>query len=340
MGSRGSGKDASEPSPSAVLTGIAASIRLERALWAATRLGVADHLPLEPDAEAVAVEAIAPQVQADPDALHRLLRALASVGIFREDEGGGFRHTRLSAPLSRNAPDTVRDVILQYGDEPERRAWGAILHSVRTGEPAFERVWNESPWRYYEKTRGRMTQISRRDARALAGHPMFRGAEHIVDVAGGEGSFLAAILAANPDSRGTLLDRPEIVRGAPDLLEPAGVASRCAVVGGDMFEAVPAGADLYLLKRTLHDWNDDDALVLLQTIRSAMSDAGRLIVLTEILPPGNEPASSKLSDLALMVMLAGRHRTEGELRQLIDAAGFDVEEVVELPTSLWAIVAR
>lgn len=339
MGSR-SGTNASEPSPSAVLTGIAASIRLERALWAAARLGVADHLPLEPDAEAVAVEALARQVHANQDALYRLLRALASVGIFREDKGGGFRHTRLSEPLCRNAPDSVRDVILQYGDEPERLVWGAILDTVRTGEPAFESVWNESPWRYYEKTRGRMTQISRRDASALAGHPMFRGAEHIVDVAGGEGSFLAAILAANPGSRGTLLDRPEIVRSAPDVLEPAGVADRCAVVGGDMFEAVPAGADLYLLKRTLHDWNDDDALALLRVIRSAMSDAGRLIVLTEIVPAGNEPASSKLSDLALMVMLGGRHRAEGELRRLIAAAGFDIEEVVELPTNLRAILAR
>lgn len=338
----GSGRhdDPSEPSPSAVLTGIAASVRLERALWVAARLGVADHLPTAAEGDAAAVDALAQQVDADAGALRRVLRALASVGIFAEDGVGRFRNTRLSAPLRRDAPDSVRDVVLQYGDEPERRAWGEILHTVQTAQPAYERVWNETPWRYYEKTCGRMTQISRRDARALADHPLFRCAEHVIDVAGGEGSFLAAILAANPDTRGTLLDKPEIVRGAPDLLEREGVADRCEVIGGDMFASVPADGDLYLLKRTLHDWNDRDALALLRCIRTAMGGAARLIVLTEIVPPGNEPASSKLSDLALMVMLGGRHRTERELGGLLEDAGFELEQIVDLPSSLWALVTR
>ncbi len=338
--------------PAAVLLGISSTIRLERALWVAARLGVADRL--EPQGPApngnpaddggnlpppVPVETLARAVDANPDALYRVLRALAPAGIFSEASPRAFVHTPLSEPLRSDAPDSVREAILQHGDEPEWRAWGAILHTIRTGEPAFGHVWGESPWRLYEGTRARMTQISQRDSDVLAGHPLFGGSRHIVDVAGGEGGFLASLLRANPGTIGTLFDRPAIVDSAPALLERAGVGDRCTVVGGDMFESIPQGGDLYVLKRAIHDWDDEHVLIVLRSAFAAMQGQGRLVILTEIVSPGNAPSSAKLGDIALMVMLGGRHRTAREIGALVEAGGFELDEIVELPSPLSAIVA-
>jgi len=343
--------------PAKLLLKISSSIRLHRALWVSAQLGVADYLepardrsldektagmagqnhdePITP----VPIETLAREVGAEKNALYRVLRALASEGIFAETAPRAFVHTRYSEPLRSDAPDTVRDVILQHGDEPEWRAWGCILHTVRTGEPAFEHVWGESPWKMYENTRSRMTQISQRDSKALANHSLFRGSKHIVDVAGGEGNFLASILKANPDAVGTIFDRPAIVDSAGALLEMAGVNDRCTIVGGDMFQSIPQSGDLYVLKRTLHDWDDEHALAILGSLSKAMRGKGRLVILTEIIEPGNTPSSAKLSDLTLMVMLGGRHRMVQEFYDLIEACGFVIEDFVELPSTLSAIVA-
>ena len=348
--------------PAAVLLGISSMIRIERALWVAARLALADHLHQlagarahldgagsaprpdspgrpHPGDRVVSVDDLAAAADADADSVYRVLRVLASAGIFSEVTPRGFVATPLSNPLRSDAADSVREAILQQGGEHEWRVWGEILHTVRTGEPAFERVWGESPWRYYAATRGRMTQVSRADSAALAGHPLFSGARHIIDVAGGEGDFLAAVLAANPGACGTLIDLPAIVETAGALLDRAGVADRCDVVPGDMFESVPSGGDLYLLKRALHDWNDERARALLRSIHRAMDGRGCLVILTAILPAGDAPSSAKLGDLALMVMLGGRHRTEAELTELLREAGFSVLEVVELPSPLSGVVA-
>jgi len=343
--------------PAKLLLRISSSIRLHRALWISAQLGVADYLesardhPRGEKAEGVGdqnrdepitpvpVETLAREVGAEKNALYRVLRALASEGIFTEPAPRAFIHTRYSEPLRSDAPDSVRDVILQHGDEPEWRAWGSMLHTIKTGEPAFEYVWGESPWRMYEDTRARMTQISQRDSKALAEHPLFRRAKHIVDVAGGEGNFLASVLKANPYAVGTLFDRPTIVDSARALLDLAGVNDRCTIVGGDMFQSIPHSGDLYILKRTLHDWDDEHVLAILGSLQKAMRGKGRLVILTEIIEPGNSPSSAKLSDLTLMVMLGGRHRTAQEFYDLIEACGFVTEDFVELPSTLSAIVA-
>jgi hypothetical protein len=327
-----------------MLLGISSMIRIERALWVAAELGLADALerlteetsPRRP----VPLEALAVAVDATEDSLYRVLRVLTAAGIFSEVAPGAFAATPLSNPLRSGAADSVREAIRQQGGDAEWRAWGEILHTVRTGEPAFEHVWGESPWRYYATTRDRMTEVSHADSVALAGHSLFAGATHIVDVAGGEGDFLAAVLAANPEAGGTLFDLPDIVVTAGRTLERAGVADRCAVVGGDMFESVPPGADLYLLKRALHDWDDERAGAILRSIHRAMAGRGRLVILTAVLPEGDAPSSAKLADLALMVMLGGRHRTAAELTELVQRAGFGVPRLVGLPGPLSAVVAE
>ncbi len=350
--------DSPESSPAALLVGISSMIRVERALWVTAELGVADHLaPWRPGAadvaeaasdlgrdtdasrRAVPVEAIAAAVAADPDSLYRVLRVLASTGIFSETEPRVFEHTPFSNALRSDAPDSVREIVRQQGGEREWRAWGEVAHTVRSGQPAYERVWGESPWRHYEQTRARMTQVSRADSAALAGHPIFSGASRIVDVAGGEGGFLAALLAAHPDTHGTLFDLPGIVRDAEEVMVRAGVADRCEIVAGDMFAAVPGGGDLYVLKRALHDWNDDMARALLRSIHRAMEGRGRLVILTAILPPGDAPSSAKSADLALLVMLGGRHRTAAELDGLLVETGFSSPAFIELPSSLAAVIA-
>lgn len=321
----------------ATLLALTTALRLERALWAAAELGVADHLGEEP----VPLEALAARVGAHPEALGRVLRVLASLGIFRETESGAFLLTRSAAPLRSDAPDGVRDLVRQQGGPEEWRAWGEILHSVRTGEPAFAHVWGRTPWDLYGRTRGRQTTVSRQDSTVLAESPLFAGVEHVVDVAGGEGDFLAALLAAHPHMRGTLFDRPSVVEGAEALLTAAGVAGRCRIVGGDMFEGVPGGGDLYILKRTLHDWNDPSALRLLRSLRRSMPDDATLAILTRVLPPAGVPSSIHPGDLALLVMLGGRHRTPDDIAELLDAAGFSPPDLHPLPGSpLVALVAK
>ncbi len=346
-----------ESSPGALLLGISSMIRVERALWVTAELGVADHLlPWRPRAagvrdgaslaghdadgvrKAVSIDTIAAAVVADPDSLYRVLRALAATGIFSETGPRAFEHTAFSNPLRSDAPDSVREVIRQQGGEREWRAWGEVARTVRVGEPAYERVWGESPWRYYEQTRIRMTQVSRTDSAALAGHPIFTEAARIVDVAGGEGDFLAALLVAHAEARGTLFDLPGIVQDAGEGMRRAGVADRAQIRAGDMFDAVPGGGDLYVLKRALHDWNDQRARSLLRSIHRAMKGRGRLVILTEILPPGNAPSSAKTADLALLVMLGGRHRTAAELTGLLADAGFSPPDFVEVPSALTAVI--
>jgi hypothetical protein len=327
---------ASEPDPAGLLLQISLGVRLERALYVAARLGVADLLSDGPRP----IRDLAEELGADSGALYRVLRALAGLGIFQELDPGRFGLTPAAAPLRTDAPNSVRASIVQHGAEPEWAAWGAVLHTVKTGEPAFEHVWGESPWDYYGETRDRMTDISRQDSLRLADHPVFACQGRVVDVAGGEGDFLAAVLAANPEASGTLLDRPEIVETARSLLAEAGVDGRCEVVGGDMFESVPGGGDLYLLKRALHDWNDEKAGRILANIRSAMSPAARLVIVTGLVSDANQPSVMKIADLALMVMLGGRQRTEEEFRGLLAAAGLRLVRVISLPSALSAVEAE
>ena len=303
---------------------------VSKALNAAAELGVADLLRQGPREN----DELAAACGAHPPTLYRLLRALASVGVFTEEEGRRFALTPLAELLRSDVPGSMRALARMYGAE-QYRAWGDLVESVRTGGPAFDRVFGAPYFDYLgrspeagavfnEAMTGWTTQVA--DA-VVAAHD-FAGAEKIVDVGGGHGLLLGTILRAHPAARGVLFDLPQVAAGARPLLEALGVAERCETAGGDFFAAVPDGGDVYLLAQILHDWDDERCRVILGTIHRAMRPDGTLLVVEQVLPPGDEPSFGKWLDLHMLVLLAGRERAEAEYRALLGGAGFELTRVV------------
>jgi hypothetical protein len=221
------------------------------------------------------------------------------------------------------------------GQQSFWRSWGHLLHSVRTGEPAFPEVYEMAPWEYWAAHpeenavfKAAMTSLSSGVVNAVVRSYDFSRIGVLLDVGGGEGALLAAILAANPSLRGILFDQPNVVRSVGALLERAGVADRCEVVGGSFFEAVPTGADAYLLKSVIHDWDDEAAIEILRVCRAAMDDRGKLLVVERVIRPGNDPDPAKFSDLNMLVIPGGQERTADDFELLYAGAGFKLSNII------------
>lgn len=320
---------AGEPSPRDVLLRMTNAYQVSQAIHVAAALGIADLLengPRSADDLAEATGTHAPT-------LYRVLRALASVGMFAETDYR-FGLTPLAEYLRTDAPDSLRAWAMQIGQSYFWTSWGHLLHSVRTGDPAFPEVYGTTTWEYRAARpeedavfNAAMTALSAPVAEAVVQSYDFSGIRVLVDVGGGEGGLLAAILAANPALRGVLFDLPHVAT-ARTLLERAGVVDRCEIVGGSFFDAVPGGADAYLLKSIVHDWDDDTAIQILRTCRAAMADTGRLLVVEPVIQPGPEPDPAKFSDLNMLVMLGGRERTAGDFERLYAEAGFRLADII------------
>jgi SAM-dependent methyltransferase len=308
-----------------------------RAVTVAAELGIADLLRDGPrDAAQLAAE-----TATDTSALYRLLRALASIGIFAEEADGRFALTPTSEYLCRDHPLSVDPAARMFGADYQWRAWGDLGHSVRTGENAAVHALGMDVWEYRrrhpehgELFDAAMRTFSRADrAGLLAAHDFGRYAV-VVDVAGGTGAVLAAVLAAHPHLRGVLLDQEQVVLGAPPVLREAGVDDRVTIVAGDIFRSVPTGAGAYLLVRILHDWPDDDAVRILRRIREVLPPDGRVLVVDAVVgPPGEDPLS-KFLDLVMLVSAGGRERTQPEWEDLLSRAD------LQLVTTSWASPTR
>ncbi len=319
--------------PPATLLQMMTSYWVSQALYVAAKLGVADLLADQPQA----VEDLAAATQTDALSLKRVLRALASVGVFTEARPGTFALTPLAALLRTGTPGSMRALAIMYAEE-QYRAWGDLLHSVRTGQPAFEQQFGTSYFAYLaqhpqagqvfnEAMTGWTTQL----VGAVIDTYDFSPFTTIVDVGGSYGTLLAAILRSNPAARGVLFDQPHVVAAAAEQLARAGVAERCTTVGGDFFVDVPAHADAYLLAQILHDWNDERSVAILQQCRRAMPAHGKLLVIELVLPPGEEPFVGKWLDLHMLVMVGARERTSAEYEALFQAAGLELVRVVPTP---------
>ena len=297
------------------------------------KLGLADLLKGGPKAPAE----LARSAGADPGALHRLLRALASVGVFSERKDGRFALTPLGATLRSDRPDSMRAFAVMMVEDYNWEAWGDVLQSVRTGQTAFDRVHGMRIFDYFGKhpdkarTFGEaMTSISGSENPAVAAACDFPRAATVVDVGGSHGHLLAAILAAGPKLQGILFDRPQVLeqaRKAPYVGAPE-IAGRLELVPGDFFQSVPAGADAYLMKYILHDWDDDLCVKILQNCRRAMAPKGRVLVVDTVIPPGNDPHWGKLLDINMLVGTGGRERTRSEFVQLFARAGLKLKRVI------------
>ena len=331
---------AGEPSPRDNLLRMTNAYEASQAIHVAATLGIADLLEDAPRS----AEELAEATGTHAPALYRILRALASVGVFVEEPDGRFGLTPPAEYLRSDVPGSVRAWAMLIGRPSFWTSWGHLLAVARNGEPAFPELYGTSVWEYLAAHPeegaifgAAMTGLSAGVVEAVAQSYDFSGAGVLVDVGGGEGALLAAILAANPSMRGVLFDLPHVVAGAKDRLDRAGVADRCEVVGGSFFEAVPEGADAYLLKSVIHDWDDASAIEILSKCRAAMADTGRLLVVERVIRPGNEPDRAKFADLYMLVALGGRERTAEEYERLFAEAGFRLTDVIDTGSSFYVV---
>ncbi|MGK5551448.1 methyltransferase [Actinomadura kijaniata] len=308
-----------------------------QAVAAAARLGLAD---LVGDGERTAAE-LARELGTHEQATLRLLRALAALGLLAEREPGRFALTLPGALLRTDRPDSVDSFVRMFTDPAMLRAWERLDHSVRTGRTAFDEVFGKDFFAHLKENpelsarfNASMSQGTRATAAALPGYYDFGRFRTVVDVGGGDGTLLAAILAAHPSLRGILFDSPEGLAQADRTLRDRGVADRCALETGDFFAAVPPGGDLYLLKSVIHDWDDERAATILRHCRKVIPDGGRLLIVEPVLPPAVDPsvpALTYLSDLNMLVNVGGRERTHADFTALCERAGFILTEATPLP---------
>lgn len=313
-----------------VLMKMLGGFALSQSLYVAAELGVADLLAGGPKG----VGELAKETGTDAGALYRVLRLLASAGVFEEAEGRAFGLTPLGEKL-RSGPGSMRSMTLHLAQGPSWRAWGSLLHTVRTGETAFAHANGAEVFPFYAAHpesaapfNEAMTEYSAAVGQAVLEAYDFSPYKTIADVGGGHGYLLASILAANPSASGILFDQPEVVEGAHALLREAGVEGRCRVKGGDFFEGVPEGADAYVLKLIIHDWDEERALSILRNVHRAAPAGARLLLVESVVPEGGEPSMSKLMDVHMMVMTGGRERTAAEYEDLFARAGFRLTRVV------------
>jgi hypothetical protein len=303
-------------------------------VYVAAKLGIAELLQ---DGSKSAQE-LAEATGTNPTALYRLLRALASLGIFAEVQG-----CFVLTPLAECLLDpSMRAMAIMRG-EFQYRAWGELLYSVQTGQSAFEKIYGKPIFEFLSDNpeTGRlfdqaMTGVHGRETEAMLGAYDFTGIGTLADIGGGNGSVITATLQRYPAMQGMLFDLPGVVKRAKANIEAVGLEGRCQVMAGNFFETVPPGADAYLMRHIIHDWDDDTSNMILRNCRRAMGQGSKLLVVEGVVPPGNEPSVSKFFDLAMLVSPGGMERTAEEYRQLFEAAGFRLTRIV--PTRTWVSV--
>ncbi|MHC4173674.1 MAG: methyltransferase [Planctomycetota bacterium] len=301
---------------------------ITQAVYVAAELGIADLLTDGPRT----AEELAEQTSTHCSALYRVLRALASAGIFSEDADCRFSLTPLAESLRSNVPDSLRPFGIMMGAE-FYQSWGNLLYSVRTGEQGFQKRFGVPFFQY-------MTEHPERHSiydAAMMVHGMaetepmldaydFSAFRTVVDIGGGNGRMLAAILNRYPTIEGILFDLPAVVDRSRTIISGLGLSKRCQIVGGDFFTSVPV-ADAYVMRHVIHDWNDDEAVSILRNCRDAMNPEGRILVVETVIPPLNKPCFGKWLDL-MMLIVGGRERTEEQYRQLFSHAGLKLNRIV------------
>jgi hypothetical protein len=314
--------------PHQQLIQILAGFWVARAVQVAASLKLADQIEGE---SSRAVADIALATGAHSDALQRLLRGLASAGIFAEESAGRFRHTPTSRLLRTGEPGTMRAFFESVSGGSHYAACGGLEQSIRNGKTAFDQVHGEDVWAWFAKHPHEqrtfdqaMTDMTALFNPAIAKALDLSNVKTLIDVGGGHGVLLASLLKSNPHLHGVLFDQPHVVEGGRQRIIREGLSGRCRIAGGDFFESIPAGADACLMKFILHDWDDERSTRILRNVHKALPAGGKLLVVEVVLKPGNEPDFGKLGDLNMLVMTGGRERTEADFAKLFAGAGFEL----------------
>lgn len=305
---------------------------ISRAVYVIAKLGIPDLLKSGPKS----AEELASATGTHAPSLFRILRALVSVGVLSSVEDGRFDQTPLSETLVTDAPGSLRWFAVSELGQEHYPAWGNLMHSVKTGEIAFDNFFGVDIWKYFQQNpedaavfNNSMTSVTAHTNEAITSLYDFSQFGTIVDVGGGHGGLITSILEKNPQVKGILFDAAEVIEGARPKIEAAGLADRLETVAGDFFKSVPEGGDAYLMKWIIHDWDDEKSNTILRNIRSRMQPNSKLILVDCVVPETNDPHFSKFIDLNMLVMTGGKERTEKEFAQILEAAGFKLLRVIK-----------
>ena len=325
--------------PPALMLQIISGFWVSRAVCVIAQLGIPDILK---EGDKTTAE-LAARTDTHAASLFRVLRALASVGVLEHHADGTFANTPVSETLITDTPGTLRWFAISELGQEHYPAWGNLMHSVKTGEIAFDNLFDTDIWSYFQAHpeeaavfNDSMSGITTQTNEAIIALYDFSPFRKIIDVGGGHGALITAILNNTGNASGILFDAPQVVPGAQKRIESNGLSHRCEIVSGDFFEAVPAGGDAYVLKWIIHDWDDEKSLRILKNIRKEIPLSGKLILIDCVVPESNEPHFSKFIDLNMLVMAGGKERTEKEFEALLSEAGFKLTRIIptELPTAI------
>ena len=330
-----------KPTPRQQLLQMITSYWASMSIHVAAKLKLADLINAGPKTAAE----LATATNTNAQALYRLLRALASVEIFAEDSAGKFRMTPMAECLL-DVHGSQRAVALMMGDE-HFRTWGDLLYSVQTGKPAFDHIYGKGVFEFLSEHTEQakifdaaMTGFHGPETQAMIDAYDYTGVNTLVDIGGGNGTVLTAVLKKYPAIKGVLYDLPGVIERAKKNIADAGLSARCQTIAGSFFESAPPGGDAYQMRHIIHDWTDEQCLTILGHIRKVIPKTGRLLVIEMVIKPGNTPQPAKWLDLNMLVLPGGRERTEQEYRELYAKAGFKLERVVPTPTEVSVIEGR
>jgi hypothetical protein len=322
---------AAEVPPPIAMLQLISGFWISRCIYVAAKLGIAD---LVKD-ESKTAEELATVTGNHAPSLFRVMRALTSVGVFSQDDKNRFAITPLSETLRSDLSGSLRAFAMTELGEEHYPAWGELLHSVRTGETAFNHAFGMPVWEFFAKNpdnarifNDAMSGMTAQANEAILSQYDFADIRTLMDVGGGHGGLITSILQRHSEMSGILFDSPQVIEGAQAIVDAAGVGDRCQLAAGNFFDSVPEGGDAHILKWIIHDWNDKQCVTILGNCHRALPENGKLILIEAVVPASNQPHFSKFIDLNMLVMTGGRERTEEEFRALYEAAGFRLTRVV------------
>jgi hypothetical protein len=334
------------PPPDAMLTQMIFGALLQRCVCVAAQLGIADLLAKKQQT----AEELAVKTQTHAPSLYRVLRTLASAGVLAES-GRKFKLTPMGSLLRGDAPNSQRDFAIMMGEQWQWQSWFELMYSVKTGGVAHEKVQGMGTFEYFTKHpeigkvfAQAMTSLSLMTMPAIVEAYDFSRVRKLADIAGSHGLLLSGILRANPHLQGVLFDLPPVIKGASELLEREKVSNRVELVSGDFFKSVPAGADAYMMKHIIHDWDDERSIQILRNIRSVIPKDGRVLIIEMVIPEGNKPDPAKslkhLMDVLMLVDEGGKERTKSEFKKLYEASGFKLTKIIPTQSPMSLVEGR
>ena len=337
-------QDSASPSapPEIVLTQIMLGSLAAQTIYVTAKLGIADLLAEGPKS----VEELATATETHAPSLYRILRAAASLNVFTEQDNRVFALNPNAQPLLSGAPNSLRDIAIFMGEEWHWQVWGKTLYSVKTGESAWKQMHGDDVFGYFGMNPGAagifnraMSSLTALATKAVVEGYDFSGINTLVDIAGGHGRLLTDVVEANPNIHGVLFDLPHVIEGARENVAESKAADRIEFASGDFFISVPAGADAYMMKHIIHDWDDERALNLLKNIKQAMNPNGRVLLVESVIADGNNQDFGKLMDIEMLVSPGGKERTAAEYHELLERAGLRLTRIVPTRSSYSVIEA-